>query len=78
MSGMKKLFDTIAEELAANKEPQAIADELRIPISWVFEVVDSLEEPSNDDYDDSLDGDHESALASAGWGTDEDYGYYGE
>lgn len=25
-----------------------------------------------------LDGDHESALASAGWGTDEDYGYYGE
>lgn len=29
------------------------------------------------DYDDSMDGDHESGLASAGWGTDEDYGYYG-
>ena len=27
---------------------------------------------------DIMDGDHESALASAGWGTDEDYGYYGE
>jgi hypothetical protein len=25
-----------------------------------------------------MDGDAESALASAGWGTDEDYGYYGE
>jgi hypothetical protein len=25
-------------------------------------------------YDDSMDGDHASALASAGWGTDEDYG----
>ena len=24
--------------------------------------------------DDSMDGDHASALASAGWGTDEDYG----
>ncbi len=24
------------------------------------------------------DGDHESGLASAGWGTDEDYGYYGD
>ncbi len=24
-----------------------------------------------------MDGDHESALASAGWGTDEDYGYFG-
>lgn len=24
-------------------------------------------------YDDSMDGDHESALASAGWGVDESY-----
>jgi hypothetical protein len=30
------------------------------------------------DFDDPMDGDHESGLASAGWGTDEDYGYYGE
>lgn len=30
-----------------------------------------------DDYDDSMDGDHDSALASVGWGTDENYGYYG-
>jgi hypothetical protein len=30
----------------------------------------------NDDYDDSMDGDHESGLASCGWGTDEDYGDY--
>lgn len=28
----------------------------------------------NDRYDDSMDGDHASGLASAGWGTDEDYG----
>ena len=27
--------------------------------------------------DDSMDGDHDSAMASAGWGTDEDYGHYG-
>ena len=33
------------------------------------------EEDFDDDaYDDSMDGDHASALASAGWGTDEDYG----
>lgn len=30
-----------------------------------------------DDIDESMDGDHASALASAGFGTDEDYGYYG-
>lgn len=27
--------------------------------------------------EDGMDGDHESALTSAGYGTDEDYGYYG-
>lgn len=31
------------------------------------------EEP---DYDDSMDGDAQSALSSAGWGTDEDYGLF--
>ena len=30
-----------------------------------------------DDYefDDSMDGDHDSTMTSIGWGTDEDYGY---
>jgi hypothetical protein len=35
------------------------------------ELIDSWE-------DDSMDGDHDSAMESAGWGTDEDYGFYGE
>ena len=30
------------------------------------------------DYDESMDGDHDSAMESCGWGTDEDYGYYGD
>lgn len=29
---------------------------------------------SDSDYDESMDGDFDSAMASAGWGTDEDYG----
>ena len=29
-------------------------------------------------YDDSMDGDFDSAMRDAGFGTDEDYGYYGE
>lgn len=28
----------------------------------------------DDYYDDSMDGDHDSAMTSAGWGTEEDYG----
>ena len=39
-------------------------------------IADEMME--QDAYDDSMDGDHESALASAGFGTDEDYGYYGD
>lgn len=31
-----------------------------------------------DDYNDDMDGDHDSAMSSCGWGTDEDYGYYGD
>ena len=37
---------------------------------YVAKWFDNPEE----ELDDSMDGDHESALASAGWGTDEDYG----
>lgn len=32
----------------------------------------------DDSYDDSMDGDFDSAMRDVGWGTDEDYGYYGE
>ena len=32
----------------------------------------------HDEIDDSMDGDHDSAMTSAGWGTDEDYGHYGD
>ena len=39
---------------------------------------DEDENEDVDGFDDSLDGDHESGLASCGWGTDEDYGYYGD
>ena len=44
------------------------------------DMNDKIHDPSNvdtappDEYDDGMDGDHASALASAGWGTDEDYG----
>jgi hypothetical protein len=41
-------------------------------------TAEDLENGWDDSYDDSMDGDMESGLASAGWGTDEDYGYYGD
>lgn len=45
----------------------------------ILQLTDSIKEYNGiKDYDDSMDGDHESALASAGFGTDEDYGAYSE
>lgn len=48
---------------------------------WIDDNYDDFEDfydESVDDYYDSMDGDHDSAMRSAGWGADEDYGYYGE
>lgn len=41
--------------------------------TYVEGYTDDLE----DSVDDSMDGDHDSAMASAGFGTDEDYGSFG-
>lgn len=41
-------------------------------------VEDGADDFWYDEADESMDGDHDSAMTSAGWGTDEDYGYYGD
>lgn len=56
---------------------EQIADRLDVPIDWVESVAADYEDQQYS-YDDSMDGDFDSAMASAGFGTDEDYGYYGE
>ena len=40
-------------------------------------LVEYLYDDHDDFFDESMDGDHDSAMESAGWGTDEDYGYFG-
>lgn len=50
-----------------------------LPENELDEIREQMNEDEgyDDDYDDSMDGDHDSAMESAGWGTDEDYGYFG-
>lgn len=43
-------------------------------ISEIIEIVISDSESDEADYDESMDGDFDSGMASAGYGTDEDYG----
>ena len=47
-------------------------------ISLVGDEDDSNYDDYHDYHDDSMDGDHNSAMTSCGWGTDEDYGSYGD
>lgn len=54
-------------------EADAIASILGVTVD---QVLDAIENYVESDMDDSMDGDFDSAMASAGFGTDEDYGYY--
>jgi NAD-specific glutamate dehydrogenase len=57
--------------------PARISTLLDIPMQMVYDIVDA-QTADDSHYDESMDGDFDSAMASAGFGTDEDYGYYGE
>jgi hypothetical protein len=76
MSKMKDLAYNIEQLYCEGLSEQAIAEELKIPIEM---VMDCLNEFGNYAlYDESMDGDFDTAMASAGFGTDEDYAYFGD
>jgi hypothetical protein len=66
-----KPSDAIAEQL--NKQYGTAYTDVEVDAA-IEQIIDDQDQRYNDD----MDGDHASALASAGFGTDEDYGYYGE
>ena len=66
-----KSSETIAEQL--NKQYGTAYTDVEVDAA-IEQILDDQDQRYNDD----MDGDHASALASAGFGTDEDYGYYGE
>jgi len=54
---------------------ESIAEELNVPLDMVKNYIEHYDfDDGVMDYDDSMDGDFDSAMASAGYGTDEDYG----
>ena len=66
--------DDFFDEDSSNYHPDA-AHEIS---THVDEDENEDDDVWTDDYDDSMDGDWDSAMRDAGFGTDEDYGYYGE
>jgi len=75
MSKMAELSMEIEELYLQGFDVYAIATILNIPVELVDGFVASFMDV---EYNESMDGDFDSAMASAGMGTDEDYGSYGE
>ena len=74
MSKMADLDMEIRNLLDEGISPPNIANILGVQLTMVYDVLETYPDL---DLDESMDGDHDSAMASAGFGTDEDYGYYG-
>ena len=75
MSKMSELAMEIRELHSQGFNEFTISTMLNIPVELVDNFVASFMGVS---YNDSMDGDFDSAMASACHGTDEDYGYYGD
>lgn len=55
-----------------------IAEMFNLTVTDVELIFEDYMDQLADYYDDSMDGDFDSSMASAGYGTDEDYGCYGD
>ena len=78
MSRMADLDLELREFFAEGLTVVEAANLAGVPVEMVqafFEVL--ADEQDAESYDESMDGDFDSAMASAGYGTDEDYGYFG-
>jgi hypothetical protein len=79
MSAFKDMLIDIQESIERGTlSYQQIADMYGLPVKDVILIAEELMDQYDDArYDDYMDGDFDSAMASAGMGTDEDYGYFG-
>jgi hypothetical protein len=79
MSAFKDIMIDIQETIERGTMSfQQIADIYGLPRADVELIAQEMMDQFDDSaYDDSMDGDFDSAMASAGMGTDEDYGYFG-
>ena len=65
-----EIFRNMIEQEHGPEAAQKAVDDMEL----VWTQYTDLE----NEYDDSIDGDHDSAMASAGFGSDEDYGHYND
>lgn len=68
----QKVIDLYESDFSVDR----IAEIVGISENLAAEIIDEFVAMENETDPGDMDGDHESALASVGWGTDEDYGSY--
>ncbi len=73
MSRMSSLVIDLMEAVETGASFETIARQFDVPVRWVMEAASMMDNPQDPDPGE-MDGDAASALASVGWGTDEDYG----
>ena len=73
------IISLVQDEISAGELTWAqIAEKFNIPVWDVEMIFEEMMDQMSETYNESMDGDFDSAMASAGYGTDESYGYYGE
>lgn len=77
MSKMSELMIEIEELATEGATAKEISLALNVPLSQVESVLERMDADLYEDEPEEYEDDA-YALASAGFGTDEDYGYYGE
>ncbi len=75
---MSALALDIEESLCAGDDIGDIAIRFGVSVNDVLNIKEHMMDSIDDYYDDSMDGDFDTAMASAGYGTDEDNGCYGD
>jgi len=75
--GRDEVMESLADELEGPEE-EIICGICEGPFGDC-DCEDDIDDWYDDDIDPGdMDGDHDSAMTSCGWGTDEDYGCYGD
>lgn len=78
MSVMSNLAIDLQNMIESGYADNEIAASLGVSAMIVEQFREEYNMNYDRDYDDSMDGDFDSGMASAGFGTDESYGYAGD
>lgn len=73
-----QIIDVLSALESTKMDFEKVANQFGMSPTEVVEIAREYGDFDNDADPGEMDGDFDSAMASAGFGTDEDYGYFGD